>query len=293
MNISLALGGGGSKGHSHIGVLRFLEQKGIKVRAIAGSSFGGLVACFYAAGFNPDEIEEIFSALDQNRLYDRVRGENSSLLGLSRVSKWLDNTLGEKTFDDLSIPCAVTAVDLASSQAIVLQKGLLRDAILSTIAVPGIFPPFLVDDFELIDGALLNPVPVALARSLAPSLPVVAVSLATPLGKPPRTVAIPLIDNLPAPLVSGLRNLSVTKAFDIFVRSTDISNRQITELRLQLEKPAVVIHPEVDDIGILERVDIHEIAKLGEIAARSKLPEIKNAARWTTRLRQAMLGGHD
>jgi len=71
---------------------------------------------------------------------------------------------------------------LAHFQAIVLQKGLLRDAILATIAVPGIFPPLFVEEFELIDGALLNPVPVALARSLAPSLPVVAVTLSTPLG---------------------------------------------------------------------------------------------------------------
>jgi NTE family protein len=291
MNITLALGGGGSKGNSHIGVLRFLEQEGFQIRAIAGSSFGGLVACFYAAGFHPDQIEEIFSSLDQTRLYDRVRGENSSLLGLSRVSKWLDNTLGEKTFDDLLIPCAVTAVDLGTSQAIVLNKGLLRDAILSTIAVPGIFPPFQVDDFELIDGALLNPVPVALARSLAPSLPVVAVSLATPLGKPPRPVPFPLINDLPAPLVSGLRNLRVTKAFDIFVRSTDISNRQITELRLQIEKPDVVIRPEVDDIGILDKMDVHEIAKIGETAARVKLTELKDAASWSARLRHTITGG--
>src|SRR6202142_350964 len=115
MNITLALGGGGSKGNSHIGVLRFLEQEGFKIRAITGSSFGGMVACFYAAGFHPDQMEEIFSTIDQSRLYSRDRNENSSLLGLSRVAKWLDNNLGKRTFDDLSIPCAVTAVDLRTS----------------------------------------------------------------------------------------------------------------------------------------------------------------------------------
>src|SRR5512140_1057700 len=65
MEISVALGGGGSKGNAHIGVLRFLEKQGFHIRAIAGSSFGGLVACFYAAGFSPDQIEEIFSQVDQ------------------------------------------------------------------------------------------------------------------------------------------------------------------------------------------------------------------------------------
>ena len=293
MNISVALGGGGAKGNSHIGVLRFLEQEGFKVRSIAGSSFGGMVACFYAAGFHPDQIEQIFSSMDQSRLYGRDRNENSSFLGLSRVSKWLDNSLGKRTFDDLSIPCAVTAVDLRTSQEVILQKGLLRDAILSTIAVPGIFPPFLVEELELIDGAVLNPVPVALARSLAPSLPVVAVTLATPLGKPPRSVPIPLINNLPAPLVSGLRNHRVTKAFDIFVLSTDITNRQVTELRFQIEKPDVIISPEVDEIGMLDRVDVHELAKLGEMAARAKLPELRHIAAWTTRLRHSIFGVYE
>lgn len=293
MDISLALGGGGSKGNSHIGVLRLLEQEGFRVRAIAGSSFGGMVACFYAAGFRPTQIEEIFSSVDQTRLYDRTREESSSLLGLSRVAKWLNNTLGGRTFDDLVIPCAVTAVDLRTSREIVLQKGLLRDAILATIAVPGIFPPFSVDDFDLIDGALLNPVPVALARSLAPSLPVVAVSLATPLGKPPRSVPIPLMNNLPSPLISTLSNLRVTKAFNVFVHSTDISNRALTELRFQIEKPDVVINPEVDAIGILDRVDVREIAKLGEMAARAKLPELKRVASWTTRLQRSLFGAHN
>ncbi len=293
MNISVALGGGGAKGNSHIGVLRLLEQEGFNIRAIAGSSFGGMVACFYAAGYHPDQIEETFSSIDQTRLYGRDRSENSSLLGLSRVAKWLDNSLGKRTFDDLLIPCAVTAVDLRTSQEVVLQKGLLRDAILSTIAVPGIFPPFLVEEQELIDGALLNPVPVALARSLAPSLPVVAVTLATPLGRPPRSVPIPLINNLPSPLVSGLRNLRVTKAFDIFVRSTDITNRYVTELRFMIEKPDVIINPEVDEIGMLDRVDVHEIAKLGEMAARAKLPELRHIAAWTTRFRKSVFGGQN
>jgi len=292
MDISLALGGGGAKGNCHIGVLRLLEQEGFHVRAIAGTSFGGMVACFYAAGFSAAQIEELFSSVDQTRLYDRSRDESPSLLGLSRVYKWLDHTLGERTFDDLLIPCAVAAVDLRTSQEVVLQKGRLRDAILSTIAVPGIFPSFIVDEFELVDGALLNPVPVALARSLAPSLPVVAVTLATPLGKPPRSVPIPLIEGLPSPLISSITNLRITRAYDVFMRSIDIVSRQIAELRFQIEKPDVVIRPEVDEIGLLDRVDVREVAKRGEIAARAKLPELKRASAWTTRLRHSIFGDH-
>src|SRR5512140_1983146 len=194
LDISVALGGGGSKGNAHIGVLRFLEQQGFRIRAIAGSSFGGLVACFYAAGYNPDEIEQICTKVDQSKLYTRVRDESSSLLGLTRVDRWLNETLGEFNFEDLFIPCAVTAVDLRTSSEIIIKKGPVRHAVLSTIALPGIFPSFLKEELELIDGGLINPVPVSVARSMAPSLPVVAVALNTPLGQPSRVRKMAWLD---------------------------------------------------------------------------------------------------
>lgn len=290
MNISIALGGGGSKGNSHIGVLRVLEKEGFRVRAIAGTSFGGMVACFYAAGHSPDEIEEIFVAVDQSRLYDRLADESPSFLGLGRVHQWLTHHLGELTFEELKIPCAVTAVDLQTSQEIVLKSGSVHDAILSTIAVPGIFPAFRMNEWELLDGGVLNPVPVALARSLAPGWPVVAVPLHAPLGHPPRSISMPLSSALPAPLVSRLSGLRIARAFDIFMRSIDIGNRQVTELRLQLEKPEVIIRPEVGDVGLLDQVDVHEIALRGEEATRAALPELKRAASWTNRLRRQIFG---
>ncbi len=286
MNISVALGGGGSKGNSHIGVLRVLEQEGFRIRAIAGTSFGGLVACFYAAGFSPDQIEETFASADQSRLYDRVGDESPSFLGLGGVYKWLDHHLGDRTFEGLKIPCALTAVDLRTSSEIILRTGRLRDAILATIALPGIFPAYHLDEYELVDGGVLDPVPVALARSMAPSLPVVAVTLTTPLGQPARSPSMPFASTLPSPLLSRLSSLRITRAFDIFMRGIDIGNRQITELRFQLEKPDVVIRPRVDDIGLLDRVDVHQVAKSGEEAARAMLPELKRAVSWPNRLRR-------
>lgn len=284
MEIAVALGGGGSKGNAHIGVLRFLEREGFQIRAIAGSSFGGLVACFYAAGFNPDEIEEIFARVDQSRMYLRARGETSSLLGLTNVSGWLHESLGALAFEDLPIPCAVTAVDLRTSNEVIIKRGPVRHAILSTIALPGIFPSFLSEELELIDGGLLNPVPVAVARSLAPSLPVVAVALNSPLGEAPRVRSLPLLDNLPGPLAARLSNSRLARALDIFMRSVEIGGRQIAELRLQLEKPEVIIRPAVSGIGVLDRVDVHEVVKLGEEAARARLPELLRSTTWSAGL---------
>jgi NTE family protein len=292
MDITVALGGGGAKGNSHIGVLRLLEKERFRVRAISGTSFGGIVACFYAAGFSPDQIETIFSAVDQSRLYDRVADESPSFLGLGGVYKWLERHLGERTFDDLRIPCAVTAVDLRTSSEVVLNRGSVRDAVLSTIALPGVFPVFSLGEWELVDGGTLNPVPVVVARSLAPSLPVVAVVLSTPLGIPARALSMPLPNGLPAPLVSRLSALRISRAFDNFMRGVDIGGRQLTELRLQLEKPDVIIRPNVAGIGVLDRVDVHQLAEIGEAAARAALPELKRVASWSHRLRRRWFGGN-
>lgn len=290
MDISIALGGGGSKGNSHIGVLRVLEREGFGIRAIAGTSFGGIVACYYAAGFSVDEIEDIFASVNQARLYDRTGDEDASFLGLGGVYRWLDRYLGDRTFDDLRIPCAVTATDLLTSQEVIIQSGRLHDAILATIALPGIFPAFLRDGYELVDGGLLDPVPVALARSLAPHLPVVAVSLTEPLGKPTRPVSVPLLHGLPAPLVARISTLRIPKAIDVFLRSIEIGNRQIAELRFQIEKPEVVIRPAVSGVGLLDHVDVHEIVNSGEAAAQDALPELRRLASWPSRLRRRVFG---
>jgi NTE family protein len=165
----------------------------------------------------------------------------------------------------------------------------MRDAILATIALPGIFPSCISGDLELVDGGLLNPIPVGVARSLAPSLPVVAVSLTIPLGKPPRSLPLAFLDGLPAPLAERIRAHRVAQASDVFLRSIEIGGRQIADLRLQLDKPDVIIRPAVDEIGVLDRVDVHEVAVLGEQAAEEKLPELRRLAAWQTRFRRWVL----
>jgi NTE family protein len=280
MDISVAVGGGGARGIAHIGVLRFLERQGFGIRAIAGTSIGGAIACFYAAGFSPDEIEEMFARVDQSKMYERVKDESSSLLGLTHVDGWLHQSLGQMAFEDLLVPCAVTAVDLRTSNEVIIKHGPLRRAILSTIAIPGIFPSFLSEELELIDGGLLNPVPAAVARALAPRLPVVAVALNPPLGDPPRTKPLPWLEGLPRAFRTRIGNLRVARALDVFMRSIEIGGRQIAELRLQLERPEVVIRPRVAEIGVLDRVNVREVVKRGEEAAGESLPDLLRATTW-------------
>jgi len=282
MEIALALGGGGSKGNAHIGVLRVLEQAGYKVGALAGTSIGGLVGAVYMAGHSPDEMESFMAGLDQRKLYGRTRGSGPALLGVQGVIEALSELLGERTFEELDRPLALTAIDIYGGRDVVLRSGRLMEAVLATIALPGIFPAKEWDEALLVDGGLSDPVPVALARSLAPHLPVVAVVLSPP--------AVPLTElpppNFlgPIPILERIARMRVAQAFNIFVRSLDVSNRLHAELRLRLEQPEVIIRPNVGNIGLLDNVEVSEVVQLGEEAARAALDEVHKATSWPARL---------
>ena len=283
MDITLALGGGGSKGNAHIGVLRRLEQEGFKIRAIAGTSFGGLVATFYALGYTPDEIEEAFVSFDQSSWYGRLSRNEPSFIGFAGVVKWLEVHIGSRTFADVKIPYTVTTVDLNSGRQINLTQGSLLDSILATIAIPGIFPAQRIGDWELVDGGTLDPVPVAPARALAPKLPVVAVSLNMPIGEPAQSWTIPGMDAVPHSIAKRLRRSRYARAMDIVLRSVDIMMRAVAEYRLAIDKPDVIIRPYVADIDTLSRVDVSEVAKRGEAAVDEVLPELKQLFAWHNR----------
>jgi NTE family protein len=286
MDISIALGGGGARGYSHIGVLRRLEQKGYKVRAVAGTSAGGIIATLYAAGYTPDEMESKLIKLDQTKLFGRSTGEGPSILGLAGATKLLEELLGDLTFENLKIPCAVVAVDIKTAREVVLREGCVVDAILATIAVPAIFPPRQIGEHQLVDGAALDPVPVSVARSLAPSLPTVAVVLTPLLVGERKLLLLQFPSRIPAPIAERLSHLRLTQALNIYIQAADAGARMLTELRLKLDNPDVIIRPDVGGIGFLDIVDVKKVIHLGEEAMDAILPELKRATAWPNRLRR-------
>lgn len=290
MEITLALGGGGAKGNAHIGVLRRLEKEGYKIRSVAGTSFGGIVAVFYALGHSPAEIQEIFEEVDQNQLYGRAPEDGPSLLGFAGVRNMIDRILGDKTFDDLEIPCAVTAVDIKSGAEITLSEGNLKQAVLATIALPGIFPVQHLNGWELVDGGVLNPVPVSVARDLSPDLPVVAVILNDPMDKPLHGYTIPVPSIIPRTIAQRIARISLAQSLDVFLRSVDVSSRAVAYFRLQVDNPDVLIRPAVHHLSLLDKVVIADVAKLGEQAVEEVLPQLKRAVSWQSRVRRLMFG---
>lgn len=277
MDILLALGGGGSKGNAHIGVLKVLEREGFRVRAVAGTSAGGIAAASYAAGFHPEVLEAHMAQVDQRSLFGFHLGDEPAIMGVGGVRKAIEDLLGERSFSELKIPCALTAVDLDSGQELVLREGRVLDAVLATIAIPGIFPPKHWNEQLLVDGGVLNPVPVSVVREISPipNLPVVAVTLTS---IPTERGHLPALGPKAADaILSRITRLKVAQAFEIFLRGIEIGMSSITEMRLAIDQPEVIVRPEVSQVGYLDQVFVPDVVKLGEQAMEAVLPDLRRA----------------
>ncbi len=289
MDITVALSGGGVKGFAHIGALRVLEKEGYRIRGVAGTSAGGLVGALYASGYTPDEMESRLRNIDQGNLFSRLHGDGPSLLGFAGVTAILSELLGERTFDDLRLPLAITATDLTTGMPLTIRSGRLLNAVLATSAIPGVFPPHSMDGHLLVDGGITNPIPVADSRALYPQAPVVAVVLSPAMGwQQEKGVdtreSIPvLMTNLP--LVYRLAGrLRLTQAFNLFVNSMDLTALMLLDKQLQLEQPEVIIRPDLGLIGIVDQVNIPALIKCGEEAAIEALPNLQRLTSWRSRL---------
>jgi NTE family protein len=223
--------------------------------------------------------------VDQSALYGRRQGDCPSILGVAGINHVLQEMLGDRTFEELKIPCALTAVDLEAESEVILRHGPVVGAVLATIAIPGIFPPQPWEGHHLVDGGLLDPVPVQPARGLASRLPVVAVVLSSTTPQPGNILDPPTMVGS-NPLLKEIARLRIGQAFNIFLRSIDVGSRYMTLLRLQLDRPDAVIIPELPEIGILDRVDMPDLFRRGRLAAEKALPELKKANRWPRRWRR-------
>lgn len=178
LEVVLALGGGAARGLAHIGIIRVLENHGIVVRGVAGTSIGAIVGGLYSAG-KLDIYEAFVRKMDAKgmlRMLDPII-PRSGLLGGGRVVRKLEEFVGEMQIEALELPFCAIATDLESGIEVVLREGSLVDAIRASFAIPGVFTPLQVDGYWLVDGGVSTPVPIRAARSLFPGLPVIAVNL--------------------------------------------------------------------------------------------------------------------
>jgi NTE family protein len=269
MDITVALGGGGVKCYTQIGVLRVLEREGYRIQGIAGTSAGGIVATLYTAGYSPDKIQEFLEGLNLRQLLKRTPGEGPGLFGLQRAKEAFNKMLADRTFADLEIPLALTSVDLNTGQEYLLTEGSLLEALMIAVAIPGLFPLTLRGAQVLLDGGALHPVPVVAARSLAPECPVVAVALFPPYEEWDRHPFPNILQSVP--ILQHIARWRLVEAFSSYVRAMDISQRMLGELRLEVDKPEVIVRPQVDHLGLFDPVNIAEVARTGEESAEEIL----------------------
>lgn len=164
--VGLALGSGAAYGLSHIGVLRVLERENIPIDVVSGSSIGALVGGLWTAGFCADELEKIAKSIDKKNAFFKLIGfrdlsvAHRGFFKGYQVERYLRGYLGDMTFHDLKIPLQVIAADVFTSEEVVLETGSVASAIRASISIPGIFRPYFYRGNYLIDGGVVDPLPI-------------------------------------------------------------------------------------------------------------------------------------
>jgi NTE family protein len=168
VKIGYALGSGGARGLAHIGVLKVLEEHGIRPDIVAGTSMGSIIGALYSGGLTPGEIEKLALGLDWRKLLNLVDVTLpiSGLLKGNRVVSLLRSIIGEMTFSQLKYDFASVATNIINGEQVVLHDGSLIEAIRASISIPGIFTPVAVAGRYLVDGGLINTVPVSVCRDM-------------------------------------------------------------------------------------------------------------------------------
>ncbi|MDK1492149.1 patatin-like phospholipase family protein [Sinorhizobium sp. 7-81] len=272
--IAIALGGGAARGWAHIGVLRALDEEGIEVGMIAGTSIGALVGGCYLAG-KLDELESFARSLTVRRiagLLDFAIG-GGGLFGGLRLTKRMQEHLQGLIIEDLDRPFVAVATEVHSGHEVWIEKGSLITAIRASYALPGIFEPISANGRVLVDGALVNPVPVSVCRAYEQQL-VVAVNLNYDLyGRSAVVKHSAGMEAVDAQIRDGYSaRLGMTS---VMVQAFNIIQDRISRARLAGDPPDLALHPKLNDIGLSEFHRAGEAIDRGYHEAKAKLAEIR------------------
>jgi NTE family protein len=289
--LGVALGSGSARGWAHVGVLRALLAAGIAPDLVAGCSMGAMIGAVFAAG-RIEQLEAWALALDWKGVLGLLDfGFRGGLIKGDRLLDFFHGQCAQGAFSELLLPFAAVATDLASGEEIWLREGNVSDAVRASCTVPGLFQPVLHDGRYLVDGSIVNPVPVSLCRAMGAEV-VIAVDLGSNLGR--RFVASsPAAGN---PSVRGRitdalrpwrgRGAAVLQRGGIMpspsmantlLSAIDIMQEAIAQRRLASEPPDVLLAPRLEAVG---RFEYHRAAMAiaeGRKAVAETLPEIRAA----------------
>lgn len=280
LKVGLALGGGGARGLAHIGVLKVLERENIPIDLITGTSMGAIIGGVYALKKDISAIEKIaekYSKISEfnidlsfgekekkdkpfflKKMSDFLKRGYILNLELRRkyindgegVKKIIKDLVGDKAFTDTKIPFAAMAADLVKGEKVIIRKGKLFDALLASASIPGMFPPVILDKKILVDGGIVDVVPIEAAQSLGANF-VIGVNVGQTIKK----------------------RVEFDNAVEIFFRSDLITSAELR--KLQLSFADVVITPKVGRFHWSDFSKPEQCIREGEIAAQNVISEIK------------------
>lgn len=302
--IGLVLGSGGARGFAHIGVLKVLEEAGIPIHCIAGSSAGALVGGLYATGMKAQTIEEELGDLSIHRLarlFLPTRGPGGIVDG-RRVKKLLEPYAGGRSIEHLPIPFACVATDLSSGESVIFDRGDLLRSIRASISIPGIFTPVRIDGRVLVDGGVVNPLPIRLAFDMGADVAIVVKVQRRPSRKG-RHIANPAhSDEDSISELDGASQSSFDEAarswfrnplrwlagereggekqlappvLDVLLSILSIHDQQMSEMSLREAGTHVLVEPDLASVEILDFHKGHRAIAAGEEAMRNRLSELR------------------
>jgi len=281
--IGLALGSGSARGWAHIGVIEALTEAGVEIDYVAGTSIGAVVGAVFAAG-NLDQLKEVVLQLDWKQIlgFLGVVFPKSGLIDGAKVSDFIRHHVQEKMIEDLSLPFSAVSTNLNDGRQVVIRDGDLIEAVRASISTPGIFTPVKQNGMILVDGGLVNPVPVNVARSMGADL-VIAVDLNSdivskrgartqdPFTSRDRNSGTSFVRIAGSKVLNELNKKAASfrtqaihqvgqwlsrdpmpNIFEVLLESITIMEAQIAMTRLALDPPDLLIQPNLGHIRFME-----------------------------------------
>lgn len=290
--VRLVLGSGGARGIAHIGVIEELEKAGFQVEQVVGCSMGAVVGGIYCAGHLQLYKEWLvkLTRLDVFRLLDFTFSVQGFVKG-ERVFKAIEEFIGDHSIENFRIPFTAVATDITSRKEVHFDSGSLFRALRASIAIPTVFTPIIDSGMQLVDGGLLNPLPLDLVRKEPDDL-VVAVNVNSTLPVKDKTVVIKNTEKVAhLKMLSALRakfrseeklpvsNIEKLGFFDLVNKSFDLTQDRLTELMIRIHNPDIVVNVCRDACGVFEFYRAQELIEQGREAFHDAYTHYRSSAK--------------
>ncbi len=285
MKVALVLGGGGARGFAHIGVIKYLTEKDFKPDIVVGCSMGAIIGGVYAAGYSPKLIEDVAReiASDPQREFLSPSFSLTELYDSSKFERLLRRLVGRIKIEELPIKFAANAYDIISQREVVLDRGSLFSALRASASLPGIYEAihFSKENLTLMDGGVVNPVPVNIARRLGADF-VIAVNVLERFPKGQISSSLPYFHRKKGILQIIGRTFAFKRenVLNGLISWFMASQGALVNYLLETQKPDILIEPELKEVSsILDFSKFDETVMAGYMAAKQvlegKLSEIK------------------